>query len=186
MPRVGLSPTGVVDAAVALLDEEGVAALTLARVAARTRVATPSLYKHVRNLAELRKLIALRVLDEMTERLGGAIMGRSGDEAVRAMMIAYRGYVTEYPHRYAALPLEPLSDPDLGATASRQLEVVLAVLHGFGLTGSAAIHAARCLRATAHGFASLEAAGGFGLPEKLDTSFEHLVRMLILGIRAME
>ncbi|HEU4900851.1 MAG TPA: TetR-like C-terminal domain-containing protein [Actinomycetota bacterium] len=43
----------------------------------------------------------------------------------------------------------------------------------------AAGHAARCLRSAAHGFAVLEAAGGFGLSDDLDASYERLIHMII-------
>ncbi|MEV1289950.1 TetR-like C-terminal domain-containing protein [Micromonospora sp. NPDC049679] len=183
MPRAGLSTAAVVDAALALIDERGADALTLAAVAARTGVATPSLYVHVRNLAELRRLVAQRVLTDMTEQLGAAVMGRGGDDAVAALFRAWRAYVLAYPARYAAVPAQPRDEPAVASAAAGLMDVVLAVLTGYGLTGSAAIHAARRLRATAHGFASLEAAGGFGLPEDLDTSYQQLIDMVVVSLR---
>ena len=67
MPRVGLNGDAVVDAALAVVDESGPQALTLATVAARVGVATPSLYQHVAGLAQLRARVAARVLAEMTD-----------------------------------------------------------------------------------------------------------------------
>ncbi|MEJ3750188.1 WHG domain-containing protein [Actinomycetes bacterium KLBMP 9797] len=177
MPRAGLSPAAVVDAALAIIDEQGLEALTLAAVASRTGVAAPSLYKHVANLGELRSLVGLRVLEEMTERFTTAVVGRSGADAVGALLREYRRYVVEHPARYAAMPVDALHDPLLAAAGKKMLEVFLAVLRGCGLEGSAAIHATRCARAIAHGFASLEAAGGFGLPEDLDKTYTHLIHM---------
>jgi len=183
MPKVGLSPAAVLDAAIAVVDADGAQALSLAAVAAKTGVATPSLYKHVAGLPELRRLIGQRVMEEITERLTQAVMGRSGDDAVAALMTAMRSYVNEHPQRYALMPLQPLGDPFLRAAGERMLAVTLAVLRGYDLTGAAAIHAARRLRATLHGFASLEAAGGFGLPEDLDESFGSLVAMVTASLR---
>jgi hypothetical protein len=90
-------------------------------------------------------------------------------------MHAYRDYVRRFPARYAAMPLDPLHDPALAVQGGRLLDVILAALRAYGLSGSAAIHAVRCLRAVAHGFSSLEAGGGFGLPEDLDQSYDQLV-----------
>lgn len=179
MPRAGLSTSAVVDAALVLVDENGVGALTLAAVAQRTGVATPSLYKHVAGLGELRTLIGARVLDDMATHFTKAVMGRGGDDAVIALMHAYRDYVRGHPARYAAMPLDPLHDPALTDAGGRLLEVVLTALRAYGLRGSDAIHATRCLRAVAHGFASLEAGGGFGLPEDLDQTYDQLVAALI-------
>jgi AcrR family transcriptional regulator len=180
--RAGLSTAAVVEAALAIIDEQGTDALTLAAVAQRTGVAAPSLYKHVGSLAELRTLVGARVLEEMTERFTRAAIGRSGDDAVGALMHAYRAYVREHPARYAAVPSDPLHDPRTAEAGQRLLAVFLAVLRGYGLTDSAAIHTTRCLRAVVHGFASIEAAGGFGLPEDLDETYAQLVRMTIAGL----
>ncbi|MFC4855176.1 TetR/AcrR family transcriptional regulator [Actinophytocola glycyrrhizae] len=179
MPRAGLSPAAVVDAALAVVDEHGVDALTLAAVAQRTGVATPSLYKHVAGLGELRTLLGARVLDDMTDHFTKAVLGRGGDAAVVALMHAYRDYVRRYPSRYAAMPLDPLHDPALAAPGGRLLDVVLAALRAYGLSGADAVHATRCLRAVAHGFSSLEAGGGFGLPEDLDETYDRLVATTI-------
>lgn len=180
--RAGLSTAAVVEAALAILDEHGADALTLAAVAQRTGVAAPSLYKHVGSLAELRALVAARVLEEMTERFTRAAIGRSGDEAVEALMHTYRAYVTEHPARYAAAPADALHDPRTAEPGRRLLEVFLAVLRGYDLADSAAIHTTRCLRAVAHGFASIEASGGFGLPEDLDETYARLVRMVVASL----
>ncbi|MFC7730220.1 TetR/AcrR family transcriptional regulator [Actinomadura keratinilytica] len=184
MPRAGLSTEAVVDAAIGIVDAHGPGALTLAAVAKAAGVATPSLYKHVRNLAELRDLVTRRVMEELTERLQRAAMGRSRDDAVRAVMQAYRSYVADHPSRYAAMSQQPLTDPHMALAGERLLEVVLAVLRGYGLDGPDLIHAARCLRSAVHGFAVLETMGAFGLPEDLETSYDLLVRMVVGGLRA--
>jgi hypothetical protein len=79
------------------------------------------------------------------------------------------------------LPQAPSDDPDLEAAGNRLIEVAIAVLRSYGLTGADTIHAARCMRAVAHGFASLESAGAFGLPEDLNDSYERLIDILALG-----
>lgn len=59
------------------------------------------------------------------------------------------------------------------------MQVAFDVLAGFGLRGDDAIDATRALRSALHGFATLEASGGFGLPADLDRSFDRLVRGLV-------
>lgn len=183
MPRAGLNPAAVVDAALAVLDDTGVDGLSLAAVAAHTGVATPSLYKHVKGLGGLRDMVGVRVLDELAERCERAAMGRSTDDALAAVLHAYRQYALEYPHRYAALPQQSTHDPELARAGERAVAVFLAVLRGYGLDGSDAIHATRGLRAAAHGFVLLEIGGGFGLPEKLDDSYRALIDTLAAGLR---
>lgn len=176
MARAGLSPGALVDLALGLIDEEGPAMLTLSAVAGRAGVATPSLYKHVKNLAELRQLISARVMNEIAERTAEATLGRASDEALRALMDAYRAYVTAHPHRYAAM----LQTPD--EAGARLIGIMQASLRGYGLKGSEATHAIRCMRSAAHGFAVLETAGGFGLQERVDESWDLLLHMITAGL----
>jgi AcrR family transcriptional regulator len=179
--RAGLTPDRVVELGLAILDREGPDGLTLARVAEAAGVATPSLYKHVAGLPDLRGRIAIRALVELTGRVRAAAVGVSGDSAVRAFAAAYRDYLRDYPAR-AGLLVTPV--PDL-APDQNPVIVMLAILRGgYGLEGSPAIHATRGFRAAVHGFAMLEAAGGFGLPESLDESFDRLIDMITAGLRA--
>jgi AcrR family transcriptional regulator len=171
----------VVDVALRLVDEEGPAALTLAAVASRAGVATPSLYKHVRSLAELRSLLSLRIMEELNGQIGGAVLGRSADEAIRALMLAWRDYVRTHPHRYATVDQAP--QPMVEQAAEKMVNIMLAALRAYGLEDSDAIHAARCLRAAVHGFAVLEVERGFQLPEKLDESYDLMIHMVITGLR---
>ena len=181
--RPRLTTAKVVDAALELIDEQGVDGLTLSAVAARTGVATPSLYKHVASLGELRDHVGVRVLEEMTDRFTGAVLGRAGDDAVSALLHAYRAYVREHPNRYAATPMDPLHNELQQAAGTKFLEVVLATLRQYGLEGSDAIQATRRLRVIAHGFASIESSGGFGLSEDLDDTYDQLVRMFLADLR---
>lgn len=182
MPRAALSADAVVDLALLIVDEETPAALTLSAVAGRAGVATPSLYKHVRNLAELRDLLSARILHEIADEVGEAVLGRSADDAIRAFMTAWRSYAVRHPHRYATLIHSP--EPRTAEAGERLVTIMLAALRAYGMQDSAAIHAARCLRATTHGFVSLETTGAFARPEALDESYALLIRMVVTGLQA--
>ncbi|GAA1178270.1 AcrR family transcriptional regulator [Kitasatospora gansuensis] len=187
MPRAGLTPAAVVDHALELIDAQGPEALTLAAVAGRAGVATPSLYKHVTGgLTELRRLIAVRVTEELAERLAASVLGlgADGDEAMTALLNAYLDYAEQHPRRYAALPQAPDPDRDLTQAAARLVGVIIAVLNGYGLTGEESVHAARAVRSTAHGFASLSAGGAFQLAADLTVTRQRLIRVLVEGLRA--
>ena len=73
-------------------------------------------------------------------------------------------------------------DHELQEVGREVIEVILAVLAAYKLRGDEALHAVRGLRSIVHGFVSLEAAGGFGLPLDLDESFRRLVQMFIRGL----
>jgi hypothetical protein len=81
------------------------------------------------------------------------------------------------------MPMDPLHDDLQQAAGMKLIEVMLATLRGYGLEGSAAVHATRRLRVLVHGFASIESGGGFGLPEGLDDTYDQLVRMYLTDLR---
>ena len=178
-----LTPAAVVEVALGVVDEHGPEGLTLAAVAQGCGVATPSLYKHVASLGELKTLVGVRVLEDMTDQFTAAVLGRGGDEAVTALMHAYRAYVAARPKRYAAMPMDPLHDPVQEAAGKKLVGVMYATLRGYGLEGPAAVHATRRLRALVHGFVSVESAGGFGLPEDLDETYDQIVQMYLASLR---
>jgi AcrR family transcriptional regulator len=180
--RAGLSAQAVTRAALEIVDAEGPEALTLAKVAATTGVATPSLYKHVEGLARLRKLVAIEAIRELSGRLSEAVRGRSGGKALRALMLAYRDYAVERPHRYQIIPQRLREDAELVAAADEVLHAIVAALREYELEGSRLIHAARSVRAAAHGFATLQSSGGFQLGEDVDESYGVLIDMIIDGV----
>jgi AcrR family transcriptional regulator len=183
VPRRGLDTEQVVDEAARIADAEGLEAVTLARVAESLGVRAPSLYNHVDGRAGLIRLLALRGLGELADAIRDAAVGRAGGDAIRAIAHAYRRYVVEHPGLYVTTVRAP--DPDDAerlAAAARSVDVVLAVLGAWGLTGDDAVHEVRLIRSALHGFATIEAAGGFGMPLDLDESFERLIAMMLTGI----
>lgn len=186
MPRrAGLSPAAVVEAAAALADAEGLDGLTLASVAGAVGVRTPSLYAHVASLEDLRRRVALLALREIDEAMRTAVMGRSRNEALVNLALAYRRYAVAHPGRYAATVRAPdPSDAELAAAGASAVEPLLAVVRGYELRGDDAVHAARTVRSALHGFVSLETGGGFGMPVDLDVSFRELLGVLAGGLSA--
>lgn len=183
MPRAGLDPEAVVAAAAELADEVGFAGLTLAALAARLGVRTPSLYAHVDGLGELRVRLAARGARELVDALSAAVAGRAGGDALRAVAGAYRAYALRHPGTYAAIQV-PREEPELAASAAEVVELIAAVLRGYGLEGDDLIHAIRAVRSALHGFVMLEREGGFALPQDRQASFDALVALLDGGLRA--
>lgn len=182
-PRPRLSTASVVDAAIELVDQEGRGALTLAAVAKRTGVATPSLYKHVSNLESLQQKVAARVTGELARVLSAAVAGRSGEDALRWVAHAYRDYALAHPGRYAMTQRVPdARDPDHQAAGEQAVNALLAALRGYGLDGEDAIDATRLTRSALHGFVSLQVDDGFGLPQDVGRSFERLISALHVSL----
>jgi AcrR family transcriptional regulator len=183
VPRQGLDTARVVDEAARIADADGLSEVTLARVAATLGVRAPSLYNHVEGRGGLMRLVSLRGSSALGETLRDAGVGRAGADAVRALGHAYRDFARRHPGLYAATVRAPAADDtEAKEAAARVVSVVVAVLAGFGLEGDLALHHVRVIRSGLHGFVTIEAAGGWGLPLDLDESFELLLATLIAGL----
>ena len=185
--RVRLDKTAVVQAAVEILNEEGVQALTLSHLAERLEIRTPSLYNHVDGLAGLQQDLAVLNARLLADCFSEAAIGKSGSELFMDVSQAFREYVKEYPGLYMSTlrssGTQQVRDPNLVHEEERTMKVGLAVMASLGLQSEDAIHGLRAFRSMVHGFATLEVAGGFGLPQDCDKSFRKLVLALVAGLQ---
>ncbi len=186
-PRVGLDREHVIQAAAELVNTEGMKSLTLNRLAEKLGVQPPSLYNHIGGLEDLHHELALLNARMLANRLAEVAIGRSGPELYRAIAEAYRAYIKQFPNLYlsslrVADPQDP-RDEDLSREEDRSVRIAMAVMASFGLKDEDAVHAVRMVRSAVHGFATLEIAGGFGLPLDCDESFRRLINALIQGIQ---
>jgi AcrR family transcriptional regulator len=181
--RAGLDQASVVEAAVKLIDEEGIEQLSLGRLAERLGVRTPSLYNHVAGLPGLKHDLTLYCLHDLLDLILRSTVGKSRAEAIFALANAYRAYAREAPGRYALTVQAPdPGDQEVQAIAQQLVDVIRAVLAPYRLSEEDAIHAIRGLRSIVHGFISLEVAGGFAMPVDLDASFHWLINLFISGL----
>ena len=98
------------DAAVAIGDADGLGAVSLSAIAARLGCTPPSLYTHVASLNDLFEALTTRCTGELADQLRDAVMGRSGEDGIRAFAQAWREYAWTFPNRYAAVWLASESE----------------------------------------------------------------------------
>lgn len=185
MPRAGLTSVDVVASAADLANEVGYGSLTMGLLADRLGVRPPSLYKHVDGLVDLQHRLATLAMTEFGEVLGDAVQGQAGLDALAAMLTAARAYVTAHPGRYTATTgagFDGPEDPLLVAT-TRVINTIAAVLRGYGVSDAEMNHAIRTIRCTLHGFAMLEASGGFHWDADPDQSFDWMIGFIDRGLR---
>jgi AcrR family transcriptional regulator len=184
--KVGIRVDDVVGAAATVADEEGLEAVTLARVAAVLGVRSPSLYAHVDGVAGLRRVLALHTARQLGQAMAEAVGTHEGFEALRALAHAYRRFAVEHPGSYATILTTPSpeADEEVYATFADALAVVVGALDGLGVDPAETIPVIRGFRSALHGFVSLEASGGFGIPGDIDASFELLIELLVDGVQA--
>ena len=183
MPRAGLNRDRVVDEASAMVDELGLAQLTLAGLAERLSVRQPSLYKHINSIADLRRDISVLAVNRLGTVLARAAVGRSGPDAIRAMSHAYRNWALEHPAWYEASQVMPAQDdPDHSRVMLDVIDTIANVLTAYELEGDDAIDAIRAFRSALHGFVTFESQGSFAMAADVDRSFERMIQGFIVAL----
>jgi AcrR family transcriptional regulator len=181
----GITREDVIMAAADIADAAGLDAVTLASTAARLGIRSPSLYTHVEGLDGLRGLLALRAASVMAEALEESVRGRSGLAALRELAFGYRRFAKRHPGLYAAThrAVRPGEDDALYEALGAVARVPFRALAEAGFGTAQQVHLTRAFRSALHGFVDLERAGGFGLPESVEESFERMVDVWVLAIR---
>ncbi|MFI7670244.1 TetR/AcrR family transcriptional regulator [Nocardia sp. NPDC049526] len=178
-PRAGLTAERITLAAAELADEVGLDNITVAALARKFGVKDASLYSHIKNLEDLRIRVAMLASDEKTDRIAAAVAGRAGRDALAAFADEWRRYALEHPGRYAATQM-PM-DPAVAAEWSggwRAIDLTYGMLRAYGLDEPDITDAVRLLRSTFHGYANLEASGGFGHARSTATSWDRIIDAL--------
>lgn len=184
-PRAGLTPELVVRTAAEMCDAGE--NLTMAGLAQRLGVRTPSLYNHIDGQEGLNRELTLYGLRELLGSLTTAGVGKAGPDALRSIADAYRAFARRRPGLYAYTLRAPAThDADHQKAASDALNVLQLTVAGMGLDGDDAIHAIRAYRSLLHGFVDLEMRGGFGLPVDLDESFRRALDGFLSGLETGE
>lgn len=181
MPRPAkVTEDRLIDAALAIVETGGSSELTINALARQLDVKPPSLYNHVTGIEDVRGQLRIVAVTRLGDVLIDATMGRAGEDALYALCHAYRGFALNSPELYPMTIERSAGEDDaFDHAAWRAVRPIFAILAAQGFDEAGAIHATRTIRAALHGFASLEAAGGFGLPENIDTSFDQLVDLLL-------
>jgi len=182
-PRIGLDLNTILNAATEIADTKGVNEITLASLAQKLEVRTPSLYNYIEGLPGLRKKLAIYGIEQLHIAITNAVIGLAGDSAVRSMSEAYLSFARLHPGLYEATFMAPNPmDLDVQKASKEVVDIVVRALKAYNLTDEEAIHVTRGLRSVLHGFASIEQMGGFRLSYDLDVSFKLLIDTFIKGI----
>jgi AcrR family transcriptional regulator len=150
-PRRPLSRARIVEAAIALVEREGPAALSMRRLGSRLGVEGMALYHHVVSREELLRAIA----DRLLEPLGEFEPTDDWRDACGRFAGALRRIANARPATFVLVGLQPLDTPALLAP----VEALLATLVACGFPASDALAVYRAVSSYARGYALAEATG---------------------------
>jgi len=157
--RPPLSRERVVVEAVALADADGIAALTMRRLADRLRVEPMSLYHHVANKDEILDGMVDVVFREIELPTSSQVDWRA---AMRGRADSARAALRRHP--WAVGRMESRAQP--GPATLRHHDAVIGCLRRAGFTVALAAHAFSAIDSYLYGFAQQELALPFHTPEE--------------------
>jgi AcrR family transcriptional regulator len=160
----------VLDAALALADEGGLAAVTMANVGARLGVEAMSLYRHIGNKDEM--------LDGLVDRVFAEIEvpadARDWREALRRRAVSAHAALRRHP--WAIGLMESRSQP--GPATLGHHDAMVAILLRAGFTGRGATRVYNLLDSYVYGFALQEATLPFASPEEMASMSAQMLAQL--------
>ncbi len=170
-----------------MIEAEGVAALSLAKLAAAFGIKAPSLYRHVGNKIGLLRAVNLLTTQNLFVAMHEAEKGASIDPTLRLLAIfqAYRKYAHNNPNSYQLAMTN--QDDELRPDENVLVQMVLPIQSLMAeISGEAnALAALRGALALVHGFAMLELNQQLRRGGDLDAAFTQSVKAYLAGWRQL-
>lgn len=185
-PRIPLSRRRVLRAAVDIADADGLAALTMRRLAAGLGVEAMSLYHHVANKEAVLDGALGVVVGELLDAVGRVDAPAPGDDwrgALRARILAARAVLLRHPWAPRVLETRTGTSPEIIG----YYDGVLGILRAGGFSYDLAHHALHALGSRVLGFSQElfepdggdAGAGDAAMIEQMAERFPNIVGMLV-------
>jgi AcrR family transcriptional regulator len=146
-PTSGLSFERIVEAALAMVDRDGLDALTVARLARELRVGEMTLYGYIRTKEEILDALGDSLIGRLSPRTFDP--GRDWADQVVELFVEVHGLLAAHPEVGGLFATRHV----VGPGSARALEMILALLHAGGVTGEDAVAAYRVLISYTVGYA---------------------------------
>ncbi|MCL2199804.1 MAG: WHG domain-containing protein [Defluviitaleaceae bacterium] len=177
----------ITQVAAGMANKNGLEKVTLKELAKELGIRSPSLYNHIQGLDELRNSVMLYGWSQLGNSVAMSAIGKSGDEAVRAMCKSYRDYIMANPGVFDAMMwLNRNSSQEAEQTTDDLARLVAMILAGYNLGENEKIHASRMFRSFLQGFCSIDKNNCFSDPVPVQESFDFAVEILIKGLASLE
>src|SRR4051812_27595118 len=166
----GLTPRAreMVAAAREILEEEGLDALTMRRIAQRLGIRAPSLYKHFPDKESLEAAIISAAFEEQAGVFERAV--EEGDVPLEALGAAYRRFALSHPHLYRLMTDRELRRDLLAPGVEDRAGLTIYRAAGEDTDR------ARAAWAFAHGMAMLELTNRFPAGADIDAAWREGIR----------
>ncbi|MEM9710938.1 MAG: TetR family transcriptional regulator [Actinomycetota bacterium] len=170
----------VIDAALQVIERDGLAALTMRRLAQQLDAGTMSLYRHVADRDDVLDAVGQRLLLSIEVPDPSSTTDWPG--AIRALMTSIRSVALEHPRSFELMALRQLS----GGAVDDRVASALLLLEPSGLSRAEQLVLARTLVSFVNGFALAEIRGTTrfaGEPDGVD-AFSAGIDLILAGAAA--
>ncbi len=178
----------ILDAALQLLGEKGVEALTVRGIATRANVAPMGIYNHFDGKMGVYEALWVEGFDRLTATMEG--FGSTSDPLEDMMQCGrqYRAFALENRAHYRLMFLEQVDDftpsPEAASASGQALQILINRVEAAQRAGQfpagRAINYAQAIWATVHGYVALELLR-INFSTDADATFEALLRAMYLG-----
>lgn len=170
----------IIEQAVLMANQEGLEHVTIAKLSKVFKVKPPSLYKHIDSLNSIIDDLGILCLKDLIGMIQAECFALSGDRAIYRFFLSSRKYALNNPGLYQAMQkTHILRSPEYQKPAETLIAMIAKLLDPYKIKKTDIIHVIRHLRALLHGFIDLEIKNGFGLPQKINESFDAAVLSFI-------
>lgn len=177
-----VTPELIVQRARAIIESEGVEALSLNKLATDLGIAAPSLYNHFKNKGALLRAVNAHTAQEMTRVMLNASEAKT-DLHARFIHLAHahRQFAAANPATYALAFNNMSEDQRPDADEMERLALPLQALMAEYVGEDRSLVATRGIWALLHGFAILQITNQFRRAGSVDEAFEHSITAFIEG-----
>lgn len=175
----------MVEAALGIVQEEGVDALGISRVARALGIRPASMYNHVESGEALMRAVSDEGNRRILEALKSAVHGvDEPHEQLRRLAHGARDWALANAGLYRVMArVQPnYDDTDMPPGARELLDLFDRPLGQLGVAQDQRVHGIRSLRASIHGFVLLETSGQFQFSDDVEDSFRWSVESSIRGM----
>jgi AcrR family transcriptional regulator len=177
-----VTPELIVHRARAMIESEGVEALSLNKLAADLGIAAPSLYNHFKNKGALLRAVNAGTAEEMARVMLNGAEGET-DLKTRFLLLAHahRAFAAANPATYALAFNNMAEDQRPDADEMEKLALPLQALMAEYVGEERSLVATRGIWALLHGFAMLQITDQFRRQGNVDEAFEQSIKAFIEG-----
>lgn len=176
----------VIQAASDIADADGLNGVSLKAVAERLGMRTPSLYNHIASLEDMLRDVAHAGMRAMNERMAQSAIGVSGLPALKAIGVAYFGYVIAHPGIYETIQWATWHGNDeTAALFGFYRDLVSRIVASFGLKPKEEEVAANLVLSLFHGYSSLNVGKALAHPKKAAAEFAEAMSVALSGLAVL-